>query len=279
MQRPPHRPPAGTIRFRWSPAWTDTGGVKSGASPSVPNIGNCNSAAPSAATNGGPAPYWEAYAYDANGQASGNRATVTDYDTSGAVTTTQNYGYNPPVTGTGGQPDTLQTLNTTNGSGTTVTSAAYTYNPDGSTKTDTVTNGSDSITSNQTYSYDPDGRMSGVADSATGNSSGFMYDASGNLLLQTDTVNGAATTVLYLPGEQITMNSSGGQTALRYYDTGSGITVVRDNSGNLTYEVGTSQGTGTLTISSVLTNESRRYFTPYGNTRGTAPTSWVDGRS
>jgi len=110
---------------RLTAAWTDTGGVSAAASPSVPNIGGCKSASPSAATNGGPAPYWETYAYDPNGQSSGNRSTVTDYNTSGTITTQQSYGYNT-ATGTTGQPDTLQTLNTTNGAGTTLSSASYT---------------------------------------------------------------------------------------------------------------------------------------------------------
>ena len=267
---------------RLTTAWTDTAGVSSAAAPSVPNIGGCVSATPSASTNGGPDPYWETYAYDPNGQSSGNRSTVTDYNTSGAVTSTQAYGYNTGVTGTTGQPDTLQTLNTTDGTGATVSNAAYKYNADGSTQNVTVTNAAGTITSNQNYTYDPTGRTTGItdttADTATNTASGYQYDASGNLLLQTDTIAGKTTTLLYLPGEQLSMNSSGGITALRYYDTGSGITVIRDNTGNLTYQTGTSQGTGTLTISSALTGEDRRSFTPYGNARGTTPTTWVDGR-
>ncbi|MBC3841833.1 RHS repeat-associated core domain-containing protein [Streptacidiphilus sp. 4-A2] len=263
---------------RLGTAWTDTGVVSSAASPSVPNIGGCKNAAPSAATNGGPAPYWETYSYDPNGQSSGNRSTVTDYNTDGTVATTQAYSYNT-ATGTTGQPDTLQALNTTNGSGTPVSESTYSYNPDGSTKTDIVTNAAGSTVNDQSFTYDPNGLTSSVEDSATNNASGYQYDASGNLLLQKDTIAGGTTTLLYLPDEQITMNSGGGLTALRYYNTGSGITVIRDNTGNLSYETSTSQGTGTLTISSVLAGENRRYFTPYGNTRGTTPATWVDGRS
>ncbi len=263
---------------RLTAAWTDTAGVSSAAAPSVPNIGGCVSTTPSAATNGGPDPYWETYAYDPNGQSSGNRSTVTDYNTSGAVTSTQTYGYNTGVTGTTGQPDTLQTLNTTDGTGTTVSNATYKYNADGSTQNRTVTNAAGTTTSNQNYTYDPTGRTTGITDTAAGTASGYQYDASGNLLLQTDTIAGNTTTLLYLPDEQLTMNNSGGITALRYYDTGSGITIIRDNTGNLTYQTGTSQGTGTLTISDTLTGEDRRSFTPYGNTRGTTPTTWVDGR-
>ena len=55
------------------------------------------------------------------------------------------------------------------------------------------------------------------------------------------------------------MNSSGGVTAQRYYDTGTGIAVIRDNTGILTYETGSGQGTGSLTISSALTGKNRRY--------------------
>jgi RHS repeat-associated protein len=261
---------------RLTTAWTDTAGVSSAASPSVPDIGGCNSTVPSAATNGGPAPYWEAYGYDPNGQSSGNRSTVTDYNTSGAVTSNQSYGYNT-ATGTTGQPDALQNLTTTNASGGTLSTASYDYYPDGSAKARTVTSGTGTITGDQSYAYDPTGLTHSITDTVTGNSTDYEYDASGTLLLQKDTIAGDTTTTLYLPGEELFMNSSGGITAQRYYGTGTGITVIRDNTGNLTYETGTSQGTGTLTISSTLTGESRRYYTPYGATRGTTPSSWING--
>ncbi|MFC1416245.1 RHS repeat domain-containing protein [Streptacidiphilus cavernicola] len=254
-------------------AWTDTAGTSTAASPSVPNIGGCKTSSPSASSNGGPAPYWESYSYDADG----NRTGLTTHDTTGATTSSQVSTYPAGAGGQTGQPDTVQSVATTNGTGT--TTAAYGYNPDGSTKSVAVKNTAGTTTSNQAYTYDAQGRTSSVTDSTTGNSTGYTYDASGSLIEQKDTVGGHTTTVLYLPGEQLTMNSSGGITALRYYDTGSGPTVIRDNTGNLTYETANGQGTGTVLINSTLTTETRRSFTPYGTSRGTVPSSWIDGRS
>ncbi|MBF9073904.1 RHS repeat domain-containing protein [Streptacidiphilus fuscans] len=252
-------------------AWTDTGGATSAASPSVPGIGSCNSTAPSASTNGGPAPYWESYSYDADG----NRTGLTTHDTTGATTSTQTSAYPPGASGTTGTPDQAQTTTTTNSTGATTASSAYTYFGNGATKTDTTTNGGGTTTSSQTFTYTPDNHTSTVTDTTTGNSSGYIYDAAGNLLEQKDTVSSHTTTQLYLPGEQLTLN--GGITALRYYTTGGGPVAVRDNTGNITYEAANAQGTCTVTLNSTLTVETRHSYTPYGTPRGViSPT--LDGR-
>ncbi|MHA6759593.1 polymorphic toxin-type HINT domain-containing protein [Streptacidiphilus sp. PAMC 29251] len=252
-------------------AWTDKSGITSQASPSVPGIGTCNSSTPSASTNGGPAPYWETYGYDADG----NRTKLTTHDTTGATTSTQTSNY-PTATGQTGQPDTAQSTTTADGTGATTATATYGYNLDGSTKTRTLANASGTTTSSQAFTYTPDGNTSTVTDATTGASAGYIYDAAGNLLEQKDTVSGSTTTLLYLPGEQLTMNSAGGITALRYYSTG-GPTVIRDSTGNLTTEATGSQGTGTVTLNSTLTTENRQAFTPYGTARGTTG-SWIDNR-
>jgi RHS repeat-associated protein len=253
-------------------AWTDKNGITSAASPSVPNIGACKSSAPSASTNGGPAPYWETYSYDADG----NRTGLTTHDTTGTVTGTQTSTY-PVATGTTGQPDTAQTTTTQDSTGTTTATSTYAYNPDGSTKNRTTVNGGGTTTSNQNFTYTPDGRTNTVTDTTTGNSAGYTYDAAGSLLEQKNTISGNTTTLLYLPGEQLTKNSSGGITALRYYSVGGGLTVIRDNTGKLTYQAANAQGTGVVDIDSTLTTQTRHPYTPYGTTRGvTSPT--LDGR-
>ncbi|WP_370112840.1 RHS repeat domain-containing protein [Streptacidiphilus sp. MAP12-33] len=252
-------------------AWTDTKGTTSAASPSVPNIGNCNSAAPSATTNGGPAPYWQTYTYDSNG----NRQTLTTHDTTGAVTSTQTTTPN-----TTAQPDTAQSTTTTDNSGATLSLSAYTYFTNGATKNDTVTNGGGTVTSNQTFTYTPDNRTHTVTDSTTGNTAAYTYDAGGNLLEQKNTVSGTTTTLLYLPGEQLTLTGSNPVTGLRYYATGGGPTVIRSSTGTLTYEADNNLGTGDLTLDSALgaNAETRRMVTPYGTPRGVIPGTWIDSR-
>ena len=262
---------------RLATAWTDTKGTTSAASPSIPNIGGCTSTTPSAATNGGPAPYWESYTYDA----SGNRTQLTSYNTTGTVTATQTSTYPSAVTGTTGQPDTVQSTSTATTSGTTATS--YAYDTAGNTTGRTVTAPGGATTSNETLSYDPAGRTSKVTDSVANSTAGYQYDASGALLLQKDTTTTSGTTgtstVLYLPGEQLTMNYAGGITAQRYYDAGGALSVIRDNTGAITYEAATNQGTGNLTLNSTLTTQTRRSFTPYGTSRGTTPATWVDNHA
>ncbi len=250
-------------------AWTDTAGTTSQASPSVPGIGSCKTATPGAATSGGPAPYWETYAYDADG----NRTTLTTHDTTGTTTSTQTSAYPPGATGT---PDQAQTTTTTDTTGATTASNSYTYNANGSTRTATTTNGG-TTTSSQTFSYTPAGLTSSITDTTTNNNSGYLYDAAGNLLEQKDTVAGNTTTLLYLPGEQLTLNSSNGITALRYYDSGGGPLTIRDNTGNITYEAVNNQATGTVTLNSTLTTETRHAYTPYGTPRGAISTT-IDGR-
>ncbi len=67
----------------------------------MPNIGHCTTANPSAATVGGPAPYWQTF----HDNPSGNRDTETDHDPTGntANDITRAYGYNAA----GSQPDEL----------------------------------------------------------------------------------------------------------------------------------------------------------------------------
>ncbi|MFD4501540.1 ricin-type beta-trefoil lectin domain protein [Streptomyces sp. NPDC058457] len=133
----------------------------------------------------------------------------------------------------------------------------------------------------QTFTYDAEGRTATVATgSGTHTStSGYLYDADGNLLEQTSSVDGTAKTrILYLFGgtEQITLNVSAKTwTGLRYYHGPDGTTICRSSSGTVTYEVANAQGTATTAIDASTLAVTRRYYDPYGNTRGTKPTSWV----
>ncbi len=248
-------------------AWTDTAGTHTAASPSVPNIGGCDTVTPSSSTVGGPAAYWQTYQYNA----SGNRTSTVDKALDGVVAHDVNHNYS--YTGTATQPDTLQSV-VHSGPGTAGTDT-YTYDAAGNTKTRTIAGGP-----NQTLSYDTRNHTSTVNDTA-GNAATYIYDANGSLLLQRDHTATGTTVTLYLGAEQLTLTTgTGAVTGLRYYATNGGPTIVRSSTGALTYECGDSQGTHTVTIDAGSSQaETRRYFTPYGRNRGTAPTSWLDNRA
>jgi YD repeat-containing protein len=76
----------------------------------------------------------------------------------------------------------------------------------------------------QALTWDDAGRLTAITGSTSGSSSGFIYDADGSLLLQKDP---GATTV-YLPGEQITLNTATGTTTgIRYFGLPGGGTAAR----------------------------------------------------
>ncbi|MEW1648446.1 ricin-type beta-trefoil lectin domain protein [Streptomyces sp. NPDC091219] len=135
----------------------------------------------------------------------------------------------------------------------------------------------------QTFTYDAEGRTATVSTptGTTSRTSKYLYDADGNLLEQTATVGGTdKTRVLYLFGgaEQLTLDVAAKTcTALRYYAGPDGTQVTRSSSGNVTYQVATSQGTATTAVDATTLAVTRRYYDPYGNPRGASPSTWVAG--
>jgi RHS repeat-associated protein len=133
----------------------------------------------------------------------------------------------------------------------------------------------------QTLTYDTHGRTASVAtgDGTHTNTSTYLYDAGGNLLEQTSAVDGTDTTrILYLFGgaEQITLNvAAQTSTGLRTYTGPDGTQIIRDQAGNLSYQLAATQTTGTLLINAANDAVTRRYYDPYGNPRGTTPTNWI----
>ncbi|WP_329136571.1 RHS repeat-associated core domain-containing protein [Streptomyces sp. NBC_01476] len=51
--------------------------------------------------------------------------------------------------------------------------------------------------------------------------------------------------------------------------------IIRDQAGNLSYQLATTQTTGTLLINAANDAVTRRSYDPYGNPRGTTPTNWI----
>ncbi|OIJ68462.1 polymorphic toxin-type HINT domain-containing protein [Streptomyces mangrovisoli] len=133
----------------------------------------------------------------------------------------------------------------------------------------------------QTFTYDAEGRTSTVATTSGTHTSTskYLYDAQGDLLEQTAAVDGTdKTRILYLFGgaEQITLNVSAKTwTGLRNIDGPDGTTITRSSSGSVTYQIANGQGTSVTSVDAASLAVTRRSYDPWGNPRGTKPTSWV----
>jgi RHS repeat-associated protein len=239
---------------RLAQAWTAAG--KCAASPSTATVGD--------GIPGGA--YWTSWTYSPLGL----RTSQTSHGLDGAATATTSYRYN----GDGArQPDTL-TSTITKGAG----SSAYTYDHDGNLTTRTITTGS--AATGQKLSWNDDGTLAGVTGKSGGSS--YVYDADGDLVLERD----PGTTTLYLPGEQLTLNTAthtiGGT---RYYPMpGEGMAVrtgTTSSSGKTStsyfFEFTDQHDTGTLILDPDLKARSAvwRMYTPFGGRRGPA-VSWPD---
>lgn len=258
---------------RLSEAWTDTKGItKPTVAADRPTCRLRTTAAPTPATIGGPAPYWQSYTYDLLG----DRTQQVTHNTAGNalsnITQTATY---PGANGT--TPSTLPnraTLITTTGpSGTTTITPQY--DPAGNTINRDTKVGTAAATS-QAFGYDAEGRTCTVGAKVGGTGSAtYLYDADGGLLIQKST----ATNVLYLFGgaEQLTLdNAKNTVSGLRFYTHPDGTTIVRSSTGKLTYQPTNPQHTAQLQVDASTLAVTRRAFDPYGAPRGTIPTAWAD---
>jgi RHS repeat-associated protein len=257
---------------RLTSAWTDTDGVSSPADGQILGIGGCVDTAPVAGkVTGGPAPYWQSYSYDALG----DRVAETDHDTSVSSTAndvTQTLSYNGYSASTStnspaSRPDEVQAVTTKTGTGS--TTAGFGYDTAGNT----------TGRPGQTVGYDAEGRTSTVKNTTTNTTTSYTYAADGTLLLQRNPAS--KQTILYLPfGEEIHLDTgTGAVSGLRYYtDSPDGVAVVRSSSGSVGYELTDTMKSATSTVNASTLAVTRRYFDPYGNPRGSVPTSWPDQR-
>jgi RHS repeat-associated protein len=211
---------------------------------------------PSQSAEGGAAPYWESYTYNDQDNLTSETSTPP---TGAATTTTDSY----PAAGSA-QPHALTSQAVSGPSGSSTTS--YGYNADGDTASVT------SATSTQGMNWNDAGQLTSIA--ATGANAGttsYVYDASGNLLLQSD----PGSVTLYLPDEQLVLNTATGTVSgTRFYTIGGLAVAARTSDGTTDYLTGDQQGTDTLAINTATLAVTRRYYDPYGNPIGTAPSSW-----
>jgi RHS repeat-associated protein len=208
--------------------------------------------------------YWTSWTFDILGQ----RTSQTDHATvSEGTDTTTSYIYKG--TGNGNTADQPHTLTSTQSTGGTTASTSYTYDASGNTVTRTTP-----AAGTQNLAWDNANRLTQIAGTTAGTTS-YVYDADGNVLLQKD----PAGTILYLPGQQITLDTATGTTTgVRYITLPGGGTVVRTGSGaNYGFEFGDLHGTNGIRLDNTAQTPTWRQFTPYGDTRGAQPT-WTDNR-
>ncbi|MEV7414147.1 RHS repeat-associated core domain-containing protein [Streptomyces sp. NPDC089919] len=225
---------------RMTQAWTDKGTT-------------CAST-PKASDVGGPAPYLQSYGFDVTG----NRTKLVEHDpadTSGAKDATTTYA--SPAGGSA-RPHTV-TSATTTGPGATV-DASYTYDASGNTLT---------RPGGQTLTWDAENRL------ASNTGSTYLYDAEGTRLLRRD----ASKVTLYLGTDELTLTrSTGALTGTRTYaGPGGGPSIVRTPT-SLTYEGTDHHGTASTSLDAGTLAITRRDTKPYGEPRGTAPSSWPDDK-
>ncbi|MBD0741685.1 hypothetical protein BG418_09325 [Streptomyces sp. CBMA152] len=257
---------------RLAEAWTDTKGT---TSPAVGQLAQCNTATPSTATLGGPAPYWQSFTYNLLG----DRTQQVKHDTTGNAlkNTVQTSAYPGGGTAQAARPNTATSVTTTGPSGTATLTPHY--DAAGNTiSRDTKTGTAAATTQNLTYNSE--GRTDTVTTPKTGGgtqTSNYLYDADGKLLLQ----KGADSNVLYLFGgaEQLTLTKVTDKVAgLRYYTSPDGTRITRSSAGTLTYQPTNPQKTAQLQVDASSLAVTRRAYDPYGAPRGTTPAGWIDNR-
>lgn len=247
-----------------SQAWTDTASVNS-AGPG--DVGGCNTTTPSSATLAtGSAAYWQSYIYDTVG----DRSTETDHTATASTTTTYTNGGAPSTgcTNTAVQPHTLTSTST----GTSSTS--FCYDKLGDTISRTPSTGTA-----QTLVWDDEGRLQSVTQGS--NTTSYLYDADGNQLIRRD----PGQTILFAGDTEIVVNTSVTPHALlgavrSYHIGGTGAVIAVRSSlpgkSGLDYQLGDPHGTATLEMDATTQAISRIQYTPYGQLRGVASSTWVD---
>ncbi|ARF77954.1 RHS repeat-associated core domain-containing protein [Kitasatospora aureofaciens] len=120
--------------------------------------------------------------------------------------------------------------------------------------------------------WDVEGKLATLKQGSATTS--YVYDADGNQLIRR---NPGKVTVNLGDGDELTYDSgSKTSTGTRYYALPGGVTLVRQGPTKLTYQFTDNHGTGTLSIDSATTSETRRWTDPFGVLRGSgAANSWA----
>ncbi|WP_301177197.1 RHS repeat-associated core domain-containing protein, partial [Actinomadura geliboluensis] len=202
---------------------------------------------PSASVIGGPAPYWQSFAYDKTG----NRTGETRHGIGGTTDTTRTYTYAPA-----GQGNRLTQVTQTGPAGN--RTDTYGYDATGNTATVQNTDGA------QTFTWNTEGELAKVTEN--GNDETYIYDADGNRLIRKD----PAGSTLYLPegNELRALNGATTATGTRYYAFAGKTVAMRTSNGQVTYLSADHQGSGQVAINATTQAAIVRRFTPFGSIRG-----------
>jgi RHS repeat-associated protein len=220
----------------------------------TPSSNDCATAR-SASALGGPAPYWTSWTYKPGGL----RDTQTEHKATGDTRTV--YGYPTVNTSGAGQPHTLTSV-TVNGG----TAKTYTYDEQGNTTKRYGPTGTA-----QNLVWDIEGELARLTEGAK--ATDYLYDANGELLIR----RGPVKTVLYLAGQELHYDKAAKKfTAQRYYPAGD-ATAVRTETG-LSWMVDDHHGTASMTVDATTQAITRRYTKPFGEARGTTPSTWPDDK-
>ncbi|MFG2017260.1 RHS repeat-associated core domain-containing protein [Actinomadura geliboluensis] len=206
---------------------------------------------PTASVLGGPAPYWQSFAYDK----AGNRTGETRHGIGGTTDTTRTYTYAPA-----GQGNRLTQVTQTGPTGN--RTDTYGYDDTGNTTQRTI--GSGTPGAGQTFEWGTEGELSKVTEN--GNDETYVYDADGNRLIRKD----PAGATLYLPGGTELRALSGATTATgtRYYTFAGQTVAMRTSGGTITYLSADHAGSGQVAINATTQASTIRRFTPFGSIRG-----------
>ena len=217
----------------------------------TPSSASCGTAK-SVAGLGGPARYWTDYTYDPVG----NRTSATEHTAAGD----QEASYSYPAAG-GVRPHAVSKVT----EGAKVSS--FVYDASGNTITRTVAG-----QTAQTLTWDDEGELGKVTQSGKSTAS-FVYTADGERLIRKQ--DGATT--VYLPGgQELTLTAAGAKKATRYYSWAGQTVAVRTGAGfdDVSTLVNDHHGTASVSVTNVSAKVTRRYQSPFGEARGTAPASW-----
>ncbi|MFC4055973.1 polymorphic toxin-type HINT domain-containing protein [Actinomadura syzygii] len=225
---------------RLTEAWTESDGT-------------C-SAAPSAGVIGGPAPYWQTFAYDKVG----NRKTETRHGIGGRADTVRTYSYADP-----GHGSRLNQVAQTGDAG--ARTDTYGYDAIGNMTSRGAAPGG------QTFDWDGQGLLTKASQG--GNDTSFVYDAEGNRLIRRD----SSGTTLYLPGTEIHVAPGAVKTGTRYY-THNGQTVALRKASGVVHLAGDHQGTAQIATNAADLTTTVRRFDPFGQARGNPADAWPGER-
>ncbi|SCF61273.1 intein C-terminal splicing region/intein N-terminal splicing region/RHS repeat-associated core domain-containing protein [Streptomyces sp. MnatMP-M17] len=235
----------------------------------TPKTADCADSGRTTANIDGAAPYWTTYKYNEAGQ----RKTETKHTATGDSDTNYTYGTPAPRN----QPHPL--------TGTTgARAASYAYDETGNTIS------RPGVQAQQTLIWNTEGKLVSTTEPAVGSKSAtgtsYLYDAAGELLVRRNTT-ADGDTVLYLGDTEVRLTTKGTAKTLsgtRYYTAAGQTIAVRTakagvTGSKLTFLAGDHHGTSSLALEAGTYAITKRYTTPFGAPRGTAPTTWPDDKA